>query len=504
MDWQLVIDLGTGGVHVGLVDENLELMTSRYMKILYCDAIDNGKEFDPESFLTETLRLVANAIVGQASSSGRCLGIVITGQRHGAVFLDGKNQVVLASPNVDARAATQASAIGESAGKTIYNITARWPGPYFPAVRLKWLAERRPDDYARTRRILMLNEWLGWRFTGRMISEPTNAAETLLFDIRNGCWSEDLVAIFGAEAIEKNELVASGDPIGGLAENIASILGLPSGLPVRLALSDTQAAALGCGAFMEGEIVVVNGSTTPVVFVSEAMKVDQERRVWTSPYIGGKWLIEANANKSGIIYRALADSAYKFAANVAAAQGMRLDADKALKTIGEIAENPAKSIGYWGPRVSAVAVPTMSGTALLGVEEPDPFAEILPSYTENVAFAVVGNIQLARQVAGAHGGRIIITGGGSANRRFSAIVASLANAEVVVTEEADTTMIGAAASCGFGSKGVLPGMAEKLSKLRNRTMHVTPASDAKNLSIRYEQWILFYNELLQIHKRRTT
>jgi len=57
---------------------------------------------------------------------------------------------------------------------------------------------------------------------------------------------------------------------------------------------------------------------------------------------------------------------------------MRLDADKALKTIGEIAENPVKSIGYWGPRVSAVAVPTMSGTALLGVEEPDPFAEILP------------------------------------------------------------------------------------------------------------------------------
>jgi len=131
MDWQLVIDLGTGGVHVGLVDENLELMTSRYMKIVYCDAIDNGKEFDPESFLTETLRLVANAVSGQASSSGRCLGIVITGQRHGAVFLDGKNQVVLASPNVDARAATQASAIGESAGKTIYNITARWPGPYF-------------------------------------------------------------------------------------------------------------------------------------------------------------------------------------------------------------------------------------------------------------------------------------------------------------------------------------------------------------------------------------
>jgi len=100
-------------------------------------------------------------------------------------------------------------------------------------------------------------------------------------------------------------------------------------------------------------------------------------------------------------------------------------------------------------------------------------------YTENVAFAVVGNIQLARQVAGAHGGRIIITGGGSANHRFGAIVASLANAEVVVTEEADTTMIGAAASCEFGSKGVLPGMAEKLSKLRNRTMHVTPASDAK-------------------------
>jgi sugar (pentulose or hexulose) kinase len=288
--------------------------------------------------------------------------------------------------------------------------------------------------------------------------------------------------------------VPSGSQIGRLGAEIAGLLGLPAGLPVHLAVSDTQSAALGCGATESGDIVVVNGSTTPVVQVSKRFRTDPKMRAWTSPYTGNDWLIEANANKSGIAYRGLVESAYEFLEKIACDQGYCLDKGKVEASLAAMAEKKTEAFGYWGPRVSNISSPAMGGFSLLGIPESSPFASILPSYTENLAFAVAGNIELTREIAQNPGGQIWLTGGGSANRRFGAIVAALAGgAEVRVTKETETTMIGAAISTR-GGRG-----AESQRELADK---VEPAPDAEALYERYLTWKALYPDLSRLHERR--
>ncbi|MEW6549942.1 MAG: FGGY-family carbohydrate kinase, partial [Spirochaetota bacterium] len=487
MDWFLVIDLGTGGIHVSAVDEALCLGATRYSKIRYGDSVGNGKNIEPDAIFYDVARLAKDVISKTGDEKQDCVGIAITGQRHGAVFLDDHGQSLLACPNIDGRASALAQSMGAEYGRRVFALTSRWPAPFFPALRLMWLAKEMPDAYRKARHILMLNEWLGWKLTGVMASEPSNAVETMLFDIRSGEWSEELSELFGAGSIVPNDLVPSGSRIGGLCAKLAGLLGLPAGLPVHLAVSDTQSAALGCGATESGDIVVANGSTTPVVHVSKRFLSDPKMRAWTSPYTENSWLIEANANKSGIAYRGLVESAYEFLDKIACDQGLLLDRGKAEASLAALAETKSEAIGYWGPRVSDISCPAMGGFSFLGNTESSPFASILPSYTENLAFAVVGNIELTREIAQNPGGRVWLTGGGSANRRFGSVVAALSGgAEVLVTKETETTMIGAAASASGGS------VAETQRELAEK---VEPAPDAEALNGKYLTWKAFYTDL---------
>ncbi len=501
MNWYLAVDIGTGGVHTAAVGENLSVSCIEYEKLEYSSLdVINGREIDTNVLFSMIMRLCAKVSERRKSAQGDCLGIVITGQRHGAVFIDEKGEPLLACPNIDGRAVEASKNTGRDYGRKIYAITSRWPAPYFPAMRSLWMKERRPELHARFRHLLMLNEWLGWKLTGVMASEPTNATETLVFNIAEMKWSEELKELFGMGKVGLNPLVASGSAIGRLSERHAKAFGLAASVPVILAPSDTQSAAIGCGALSSGDIIVVNGSTTPIVQVIDGFIADSTRRMWITPYVDGKWLIEANANKSGIIYRYLVDNCTSFISNIMRSMGLEADPNVLKAAIRSMDDQETNAIGYWGPRISDVSNPQMNGYALLASLDENPYAAILSSYAENLAFAVQGNIELTTSLSGLQADKIWLTGGGCDNEKFCSLVATLSSQTTVMkTAINETTMRGAVAAT-MGK--TIADIAKLTDTFRDEVDIIGAYYNKTLIAQRYKLWREGYDGILEFHDRR--
>lgn len=491
----LVLDLGTGGIHASLITQTLDILESGYEAVAYTrPSRGPGWEFNAEALFRSAMALAGRVLAGSEWGSSACRGLVVTSQRHGMVLSDRSGRELLACPNVDNRASPQAARIAERYGPTIYDRTGRWPDSFFPALRLVWLREEEPGLFAEVDRILMINEWFVWRLTGIARSEPTNAAETLLLDLPSLEWSDDLRRLFGLEGIRPVERIESGATVGGLSREAASLIGLAEGLPVHMAHSDTQAAVLGTGA-VEGEAVVVNGSTTPVVRILAGYPWDRERRVWASPFSGDVWLVEANANVSGLAYRRLVSDFAGFLASSLRDLGLPADEARITRMAEERAAREGGGTGFWGPRISDVKTGKRLESILVTEGTVNPFEAILPSFLENLAFAVHQNILLTDAVAGSTADRVYLTGGGSRNEYFvSLLKALLPERTLLRTRSLETTSLGAVLSAMRASDGA-EAANEAGNLLRTGVVSVSTGLPEPGVRRKLDEWLRFYSEL---------
>ena len=83
--------------------------------------------------------------------------------------------------------------------------------PYFSGTKLMWLFREYPTLLARAERGELrfgtIDSWLIWQLTGRHATDATNASRTLLFNIRQGCWDEEILRTFGLPASDRKSVV---------------------------------------------------------------------------------------------------------------------------------------------------------------------------------------------------------------------------------------------------------------------------------------------------------
>lgn len=498
MDRILVFDIGTGGIHVSAIGPDGSLVSGRYEQLDYDRCCKTGfEELNPGTLLNNCLRIASGVVASVLSEGDRIIAVSVTSQRHGAVFADEKGNELCAFPNVDPRASTQARRIASTHNDLIFSKTMRCAEAFYPSMRMIWLRENDPELFGKVHTFHMLNDWLVFKLTGRACIEWTNAAETLMFDVRKKSWSDELQELFGLKDLTLSELVPPGTIAGYLKDELRSSLRLPESVPVVLSLSDTQSALLGAGTLDPGDITVVSGSTTPVQQVLVHPVADQMRRVITGPYVCNKWVLEANCRKTGIVHRSITNGLSSMIASFC--QGESVSTEVIDRFTLEMGLKYQPVLGFFGPVVSNVSRTTANrlGIVFEG-EEPDIFSAILPAFVENMAFSAIANIELLEEVSGANAGRIRFTGGSARNSylRHVIMAASKGN-RIFMTETAETTSNGAAliAYHALGHFNTLEESAENVSA-RSAPLEVDLRDpDRHYYSEKYERWLDTYQRL---------
>jgi autoinducer 2 (AI-2) kinase len=304
----LIVDVGTGNVRVAIASETgrilgVESEDARYEKdVNYPESI----YFSPDGLWEQIIGLTKKLLA--QTSEARISAITATSQREGIVVLDKAGNSTIGMPNIDHRGREWEDMITDK--NEMYRLTGRYPTSLFSAFKLVGLRNRRAELWQDIQCFMSISDWVQYKFSGVIGYEHSQACETLLYDVEKGNWSRTLLDIFALDEALLPPLQNCGTVLGGILPQVANQFGISEEAVVIVGGSDTQLAIISMCPSVE-DVVVVSGTTTPVIKISDQYILDHSERTWTSRHTDTKcFLLEANAGVTGLNYQRLKEIFY--------------------------------------------------------------------------------------------------------------------------------------------------------------------------------------------------
>ena len=193
------IDLGTSAVKLLLMDGTgrIEKIVSREYPLYFPNP--GWSEQNPEDWYTQTIEGLKELIADCDKS--QVAGISFGGQMHGLVILDKDDQVI--RPAIlwnDGRTAKETDYLNQEIGKDkLSQYTANIAFAGFTAPKVLWVKNQEPENFARIEKLMLPKDYLAYRLSGTFCTDVSDASGMLLFDVKNKCWSKEMMEICRAK-----------------------------------------------------------------------------------------------------------------------------------------------------------------------------------------------------------------------------------------------------------------------------------------------------------------
>lgn len=283
------IDLGTSSVKLLLMKGNgeiVKIVTKEYP--LYFPK-PGWSEQNPEDWFLQTMEGLRELI--KDSDPSQIAGISFGGQMHGLVALDEKDEVI--RPAIlwnDGRTAKETAFLNEVIGKdTLSMYTANIAFAGFTAPKILWMREHEPEKFAKIRKIMLPKDYVAYRLSGSFSTDVSDASGTLLFDVKNRCWSKEMLEICGVEEQALPELYESYEVTGNLRPEIADALGVSRQVKVIAGAGDNAAAAIGTGTIGDGMCNISLGTSGTIFISSDSFKADENNALHSFAHADGTY-----------------------------------------------------------------------------------------------------------------------------------------------------------------------------------------------------------------------
>lgn len=452
----LAHDLGTSGDKATLFSEEGELVASSTASYPTHYGPGGVAEQNPADWwraVGESTRAVM-----AKRSPGEVAAIAFSGQMSGCLCVDRQGTVL--RPHMlycDQRSVAQEKAFVEQGGAdAIYRLTGHRATLANSAAKLMWVRDQQPEIYRQTHCFLNAKDYLNFRLTGRLVSEPSDASGTNLFDLATGRWSEALTAAAGLDGEKLPELIPSTGVVGELTSEAAKAMGLVAGIPVVAGAGDGVCAGVGAGSISEGRAYSYIGSSAWVGSTSQSPLLDPEKRTFTFAHAVPGLFHLCGAMQTGA-------ASYAWLKREICQEEEAAARDKGESPYARMDQLAASSppgahgllflpylLGERSPRWNSHA-----RAAFIGLTMAHQRSDLARAVLEGVAFNLAIIFDVFRE-AGAVQGDLLVIGGGARSDLWQQILADVFQVRVArpnFLEEA--TSIGAAVIAGVGA-GIYP------------------------------------------------
>ena len=217
MDLLLGVDLGTTACKVTVVASDLAVSSVSSPPYPISAPHREWAEQDPRAWGAAVDTTIQRALDSVGAGLHDHVTLSITGQMHSLVLLDSDGNP--ARPAIlwaDRRATAECTMI-ENKVPNVAAITGNPPLPAFTLPQLLWVRRHEPDVLSRTSHVLLPKDYLRWRYTGRVVTDWTDASGTGMLDSATREWS---TTILSALEIDLALLPPVADPVadGGAVE----------------------------------------------------------------------------------------------------------------------------------------------------------------------------------------------------------------------------------------------------------------------------------------------
>src|SRR6266496_1886641 len=171
---------------------------------------------------------------------------------------------------MDRRAVTECEEAGKKISqKNIFEITGLNLDATHVAPKMRWLANQKPHLFEKATSLLLPASYVAFALTGELGVDYSNASSTMLMDVRNRAWSQQMCDAFEIPMDLLAPVYPATQVLGPLRSNVAELLGLSTSTQVILGSGDEHAACLGAGVTKPGLVCDIAGTAEPVCASSQ-------------------------------------------------------------------------------------------------------------------------------------------------------------------------------------------------------------------------------------------
>jgi len=405
-------------------------------------------EHDPEDIWRSQLACARAVLLQAGIDAGQVAAVGITNQRETTILWDRATGAPVAPAIVwQSRVSEPICARLRAAGleDEVRRRTGLLLDPYFSGTKIVHLLETVPGLRERCDRGEVLfgtvDSFLIWRLTGGRVhaTDVTNASRTLLFDIHELAWSDDLCRMLGVPRAMLPEVRPSG---GGFGSVDPALLG--AAVPITGCAGDQEAAAFGQGCVREGAAKCTYGTGAFLMFATGDHPVASRHGLLTTPACqpagadAQAYCLEGSVFVAGALVGWLRDGLglIERAADIEAlARGVESSA-------GVVVVPALTGLGapHWDPHARGM---------IIGLSRATHRAHIARAALEAIALSVADVVDCMQVDSGVTLERLRVDGGASANDLLLQIQADVLGLTVDRPAVRETTALGAALLAGM-------------------------------------------------------
>lgn len=458
------IDIGTSATKVLLCRPEGKVLATASIEYPVYTPKPGWSEQEPEDWWKATIQGIAAACRKAKVKPAAITGIGLSGQMHGSVFVDkaGKSLRRALLWN-DQRTAAECAEIEQRAGgrSRLISMVSNVALTGFTAPKILWVRKNDPRTYGKTFKVLLPKDYIRLKLTGEYASEVSDAAGTLLLDIRSRNWHLDLLEKLEIARDLMPPVYESPEVSGKVSAAAAKLIGLTPGTPVVGGAGDQPAGAVGNGIVTAG-IVSATMGTSGVVFAHSDNPVSNEEGNLQSfcHAVPGKWCVFGCMLSAGGSFQWLRNTL--FAQEIDRLRRAKKDPGQIYPAmIEEAAEAPAGSEGLmFLPYLTGERCPypdPQARGAWVGLTVRHGRSHLMRAVLEGITFGMRDQIEIMRS-RGVEISQVRASGGGAASRFWRQMQADMYKANVVTINTREGGALGVAllAAVGTGEYANVP------------------------------------------------
>jgi glycerol kinase len=480
----LAIDQGTTSSRAIIFDAAMSVVATAQEEFPQHYPTSGWVEHDPADLWSSVAGTARSAIEKAGLSAADIAAIGITNQRETTLIWDRETGQPIHNAIVwqDRRTADLCQQMKDAGLEPmVTHRTGLLLDPYFSGTKVKWLLDHVDGARARAERGELLfgtvDCFLIWKLTGGRVhaTDATNAARTLLYNIREGCWDTEICGHLGVPLAMLPEVRDCAADYGATR---ADLFGRE--IPILGVAGDQQSATVGQACFAPGMMKSTYGTGCfALLNTGDTLVESRNRLLGTIAYrLDGRttYALEGSIFIAGAVVQWLRDG-LKIIREAKETQPLAEAADAGQDVI-LVPAFVGLGAPYWNPDCRG---------AVYGLTRNSGPAEMAKAALESVGYQTRDLLEAMRaDWKGAAGGVLRVDGGMSASDWAMQFLSDIIGAEVDRPKVRETTALGAAWLAGMKA-GVYPDQAE-FAKTWALERRFQPAMDEAVRAAKYARW----------------
>jgi glycerol kinase len=433
----LSIDQGTTGTTSIIFDNNTNVLKKAYRSFKQIYPKPGWVEHDPMTIWQTVIETVEELL---SDYTDKIDAIGITNQRETTLIWDKLTGEPIYNAIVwQCRRTTDICEQLKNHSNIIHSKTGLPLDAYFSATKIKWLLDNVPGFNPDNLLFGTIDSWLIWKLTNGKVhaTDHTNASRTLLYNINDFTWDNELLEIFNIPDSILPQVKKSSDFYG----NVESIERLTS-VPILGVAGDQQAALFGQKCFLPGQSKNTYGTGCFILINTGDTAIFSDKGLLTTVAIDSHckpcYAMEGSVFIAGAVIQWLRDE-LNFISNAAES---------------EILANQVSSADgvYIVPAFVGLGAPHWNMEArgtITGLTRGSNRAHIVRAALESIAYQSYDVIQLMEEESGINIESLNVDGGATENDFLMQFQANILNRSVIKPDMAEMTALGSAMLAGL-------------------------------------------------------